>query len=205
MYKILKYDKDSVYLIQDTKIKKLSRELFDFEIELGELVDIYQDGDLTLVLPHQEEVDLVLKDKKSVKSDLLQGILNLFLETLSIHNNDLGNLKKLFSQFLVTLFMAWSLLGVIIIEILLFIESSIVFVWRLLVRGLQALRLLERGKRLWVRKREQAAQNSQEEKQGQKVILIPDEIEKVEKQKPQTETEVKATPAQEAEEEKEKH
>mgnify|MGYP000296692017 FL=1 len=116
--------------MQDGKIKKLARDLFDFDIKLGDKVDYIQDGDIVLVLPNQDEATFDLDDDKSVKSGLLQGILNLFLETLSIHNNDLGNLKKIFSQLLVTLFMAWSLLGVIAIEILLLIESLITFIWR---------------------------------------------------------------------------
>lgn len=204
MYKILKYDEDSVYLIQDTKIKKLSRELFDFEIELGMRVDLYQDGDLTLVLPHREEADLDLSDEKSVKSGLLQGILNLFLETLAIHNNDLGNLKKIFSQFLVTLFMAWSLLGVIAIEILLFLESLIVFIWRLLVRTLQALHLVERGKKLVAkqREREQAAQVSQEKEQQEELISDSDEPEQKDNQELQAEREVGEIAPQETEKDK---
>ena len=121
-YKVLKFDDEFVYLMQDGKIKKLARDLFDFDIKLGDKVDYIQDGDIVLVLPNQDEATFDLDDDKSVKSGLLQGILNLFLETLSIHNNDLGNLKKIFSQLLVTLFMAWSLLGVIAIEILLLIR-----------------------------------------------------------------------------------
>lgn len=138
-YKVLKFDDEFVYLMQDGKIKKLARDLFDFDIKLGDKVDYIQDGDIVLVLPNQDEATFDLDDDKSVKSGLLQGILNLFLETLSIHNNDLGNLKKIFSQLLVTLFMAWSLLGVIAIEILLLIESLITFIWRLLVKGVKKL------------------------------------------------------------------
>ena len=95
-YKVLKFDDEFVYLMQDGKIKKLARDLFDFDIKLGDKVDYIQDGDIVLVLPNQDEATFDLDDDKSVKSGLLQGILNLFLETLSIHNNDLGNLKKNF-------------------------------------------------------------------------------------------------------------
>ena len=126
-YKVLKFDEAFVYLIQDGKIKKVARDLFDFDIKLGDTVDYIQDGDIVVVLPSQKATDEVVDDEASTKSALLQGILNLFLETLAIHNNDLGNLKKIFSQLLVTLFMAWSLIGVILIEFLLLLESLIVF------------------------------------------------------------------------------
>ena len=34
-YKVLKFDDHFVYLTQDGKIKKLARDLFDFDIALG--------------------------------------------------------------------------------------------------------------------------------------------------------------------------
>ena len=135
MFRILKIDDDFVYLSHpDGRLKKIDRALFDFAINLGDRVEVYQDGELTVVTPAEVQTDLSLDGDKSVKSNLLQGILDLFLETLNIHNNHLGDLKKIFTQLLITLFMAWSLLGVIIVEILLFAESIVVFLWRLLVR-----------------------------------------------------------------------
>ncbi len=147
MYKILKYDDNSVYVTQNNKITKLERNLFDFDIKLGDKVDILEDGEIVVILPHQDEAALGIDGKKSVKSGLLQGILDLFLETLSIHNNDLGNLKKIFSQLLITVYMAWCLIGVIVIEILLFLESLLVFIWRLLIKGLKALNLIDNSKK----------------------------------------------------------
>ena len=138
MYYVLKHDKDSVYLRDsDGHLVKLERALFDFKIKAGDRIELYQDADMTVVVPFVEEKVLEINGEKSVKSSLLQGILDLFLETLAIHNNQLGNLKQVFSQFLITLFMAWSLLGVIVIEILLFLESALVFLWKLLIRGLK--------------------------------------------------------------------
>ena len=72
-----------------------------------------------MVTPAEVQMDLSLEGDKSVKSHLLQGILDLFLETLNIYNNHLGDLKKISTQLLITLFMAWSLLGVILVELLL--------------------------------------------------------------------------------------
>lgn len=113
MFRILKFDDDFVYLSHpDGRLKKIDRTLFDFDIKLGDRIDVYQDGDLTVVTPAEVQTDLSLEGDKSVKSHLLQGILDLFLETLNIHNNHLGDLKKIFTQLLITLFMAWSLLGV---------------------------------------------------------------------------------------------
>lgn len=170
-YKVLKFDDEFVYLMQDGKIKKLARDLFDFDIKLGDKVDYIQDGDIVLVLPNQDEATFDLDDDKSVKSGLLQGILNLFLETLSIHNNDLGNLKKIFSQLLVTLFIAWSLLGVIAIEILLLIESLITFIWRLLVKGVKKLHIVDNSRKYMAYRKEQEAIRNQENREEEERLL----------------------------------
>lgn len=147
MFRILKFDDDFVYLSHpDGRLKKIDRTLFDFDIKLGDRIDVYQDGDLTVVTPAEVQTDLSLEGDKSVKSHLLQGILDLFLETLNIHNNHLGDLKKIFTQLLITLFMAWSLLGVILVEILLFAESIIVFLWRLLVRLIKWMHIKDNTK-----------------------------------------------------------
>ena len=65
-YKVLKFDDHFVYLTQDGKIKKLARDLFDFDIALGDRVDYIQDGDIVLVIPSQGEMDT--SSDKSVKS-----------------------------------------------------------------------------------------------------------------------------------------
>ena len=127
-------------------LEKIDRALFDFDINLGDRVEVYQDGELTVVTPAEVQMDLSLEGDKSVKSHLLQGILDLFLETLNIYNNHLGDLKKISTQLLITLFMAWSLLGVILVELLLFVESVIVFVWRLLVRLVKLMRIKDNTK-----------------------------------------------------------
>lgn len=152
-YKVLKFDDTSVYLVQNGKIKKLSRELFDFDIKLGDEVDYMKDGDIVLVFPSQFAQDKTHRD--AVKSNLLQGILNLFLETLSIHNDNLGHLKSILSQLLVTFFMAWSLLGVIAIELLLLIESILTFVWRLLIKGLKRLHLVDNSRKYLAYRKQQ--------------------------------------------------
>lgn len=170
-YKVLKFDGAFVYLIQDGKIKKVARDLFDFDIKLGDTVDYIQDGDIVVVLPSQKATDKVVYDEASTKSDLLQGILNLFLETLAIHNNDLGNLKKIFSQLLVTLFMAWSLIGVILIEFLLLLESLIVFVWWLLVKGVRSLHLVDNSRRYMAYRKEKKATQNRENREEEERLL----------------------------------
>ena len=170
-YKVLKFDEAFVYLIQDGKIKKVARDLFDFDIKLGDTVDYIQDGDIVVVLPSQKATDEVVDDEASTKSALLQGILNLFLETLAIHNNDLGNLKKLFSQLLVTLFMAWSLIGVILIEFLLLLESLIVFVWWLLVKGVRSLHLVDNSRRYMAYRKEKKATQNRENREEEERLL----------------------------------
>ena len=170
-YKVLKFDEAFVYLIQDGKIKKVARDLFDFDIKLGDTVDYIQDGDIVVGLPSQKATDEVVDDEASTKSALLQGILNLFLETLAIHNNDLGNLKKIFSQLLVTLFMAWSLIGVILIEFLLLLESLIVFVWWLLVKGVRSLHLVDNSRRYMAYRKEKKATQNRENREEEERLL----------------------------------
>lgn len=170
-YKVLKFDEAFVYLIQDGKIKKVARDLFDFDIKLGDTVDYIQDGDIVVVLPSQKATDKVVYDEASTKSALLQGILNLFLETLAIYNNDLGNLKKIFSQLLVTLFMAWSLIGVILIEFLLLLESLIVFVWWLLVKGVRSLHLVDNSRRYMAYRKEKKATQNRENREEEERLL----------------------------------
>lgn len=170
-YKVLKFDEAFVYLIQDGKIKKVARDLFDFDIKLGDTVDYIQDGDIVVILPSQKATDKVVYDEASTKSALLQGILNLFLETLAIHNNDLGNLKKIFSQLLVTLFMAWSLIGVILIEFLLLLESLIVFVWWLLVKGVRSLHLVDNSRRYMAYRKEKKATQNRENREEEERLL----------------------------------
>ena len=179
-YKVLKFDDHFVYLTQDGKIKKLARDLFDFDIALGDRVDYIQDGDIVLVIPSQGEMDT--SSDKSVKSGLLQGILNLFLETLSIHNNDLGNLKKIFSQLLVTLFMAWSLLGVVVIELLLLLESLISVIWRLLVKGIKNLHIVDNSRKYMAyRKRQEAIRNQENREEEERLLRLALEQEKLDK------------------------
>ena len=170
-YKVLKFDEVFVYLIQDGKIKKVARDLFDFDIKLGDTVDYIQDGDIVVILPSQKATDKVVYDEASTKSALLQGILNLFLETLAIHNNDLSNLKKIFSQLLVTLFMAWSLIGVILIEFLLLLESLIVFVWWLLVKGVRSLHLVDNSRRYMAYRKEKKATQNRENREEEERLL----------------------------------
>lgn len=179
-YKVLKFDDHFVYLTQDGKIKKLARDLFDFDIALGDRVDYIQDGDIVLVMPSQGEMDI--SSDKSVKSGLLQGILNLFLETLSIHNNDLGNLKKIFSQLLVTLFMAWSLLGEVVIELLLLLESLISVIWRLLVKGIKNLHIVDNSRKYMAyRKRQEAIRNQENREEEERLLRLALEQEKLDK------------------------
>ena len=179
-YKVLKFDDHFVYLTQEGKIKKLARDLFDFDIALGDRVDYIQDGDIVLVMPSQGEMEI--SSDKSVKSGLLQGILNLFLETLSIHNNDLGNLKKIFSQLLVTLFMAWSLLGVVVIELLLLLESLISVIWRLLVKGIKNLHIVDNSRKYMAyRKRQEAIRNQENREEEERLFPLDLEQEKLDK------------------------
>ena len=62
MFRILKFDDDFVYLSHpDGRLKKIDRTLFDFDIKLGDRIDVYQDGDLTVVTPAEVQTDLSLE------------------------------------------------------------------------------------------------------------------------------------------------
>ena len=191
MFRILKFDDDFVYLSHpDGRLKKIDRKLFDFDIKLGDRIDVYQDGDLTVVTPAEVQTDLSLEGDKSVKSHLLQGILDLFLETLNIHNNHLGDLKKIFTQLLITLFMAWSLLGVILVEILLFAESIIVFLWRLLVRLIKWMHikdntkvLIDETQKRHAKRERQKAQRREQERRRQEELEEREFLRETERQK----------------------
>ncbi|CAD0140569.1 Membrane protein [Streptococcus thermophilus] len=127
-----------------------------------------------VVTPAEVQMDLSLEGDKSVESHLLQGILDLFLETLNIYNNHLGDLKKISTQLLIMLFMAWSLLGVILVELLLFVELVIVFVWRLLVQLVKLMRikdntkvLIDETQKRHAKRERQKAQRREQERRRQ--------------------------------------
>ena len=143
-----------------------------------------------MVTPAEVQMDLSLEGDKSVKSHLLQGILDLFLETLNIYNNHLGDLKKISTQLLITLFMAWSLLGVILVELLLFVESVIVFVWRLLVRLVKLMRIKDNTKVLMdetqkrhAKRERQKAQRREQERRRQEEQEEREYLRETERQK----------------------
>ncbi len=145
---------------------------------------------MTVVTPAEVQTDLSLEGDKSVKSHLLQGILDLFLETLNIHNNHLGDLKKIFTQLLITLFMAWSLLGVILVEILLFAESIIVFLWRLLVRLVKWMHikdntkvLIDETQKRHAKRERQKAQRREQERRRQEELEEREYLRETERQK----------------------
>ena len=178
MFRILKFDDDFVYLSHpDGRLKKIDRTLFDFDIKLGDRIDVYQDGDLTVVTPAEVQTDLSLEG-------------DLFLETLNIHNNHLGDLKKIFTQLLITLFMAWSLLGVILVEILLFAESIIVFLWRLLVRLIKWMHikdntkvLIDETQKRHAKRERQKAQRREQERRRQEELEEREYLRETERQK----------------------
>lgn len=143
-----------------------------------------------MVTPTEVQMDLSLEGDKSVKSHLLQGILDLFLETLNIYNNHLGDLKKISTQLLITLFMAWSLLGVILVELLLFVESVIVFVWRLLVRLVKLMRikdntkvLIDETQKRHAKRERQKAQRREQERRRQEEQEEREYLRETERQK----------------------
>ena len=155
MFRILKFDDDFVYLSHpDGRLKKIDRKLFDFDIKLGDRIDVYQDGDLTVVTPAEVQTDLSLEGDKSVKSHLLQGILDLFLETL------------------------------------LFAESIIVFLWRLLVRLIKWMHikdntkvLIDETQKRHAKRERQKAQRREQERRRQEELEEREYLRETERQK----------------------
>ena len=63
----------------------------------------------------------------------------MFAESLSLFSRDKAGLGRLFPQFLVTLFLAWSLFGVLIEQVVILICSLIVYLWRGIARAFRWL------------------------------------------------------------------
>ena len=136
MYKVLKISDESLVLAkEDGRLKQVPADDVDFPLALGDLVDVYEDGDLLVVLPHQMEQELLaMDDQDSTQSTLLRGIMDLFAETLALYSRDKAGIGRLFPQFLTTLFLAWALMGVLAEQLLLMLLSLVVTLWRLLMR-----------------------------------------------------------------------
>ncbi|MFV5772369.1 hypothetical protein ACIKN0_12050, partial [Pediococcus acidilactici] len=65
----------------------------------------------------------------------------------------------------------WSLLGVIAIEILLLIESLITFIWRLLVKGVKGLHIVDNSRKYMAYRKEQEAIRDQENHEEEERLL----------------------------------
>ncbi|KXT75731.1 hypothetical protein [Streptococcus sp. DD12] len=136
MFKVLKVSDDFIVLAKDDgRLKRVPREAADFSIALGDKVELYEDGDIVLLVPAQQETDiLAMEDSASPQNTLLRGILDLFAETLATYSKDKAGLGRLFPQFLMTLFLAWALVGVLGEQVLILLLSLLVFIWRGLLR-----------------------------------------------------------------------
>ncbi len=67
--------------------------------------------------------------------------------------------------------MAWSLIGVILIEFLLLLESLIVFVWWLLVKGVRSLHLVDNSRRYMAYRKEKKATQNRENREEEERLL----------------------------------
>ena len=67
--------------------------------------------------------------------------------------------------------MAWSLLGVVVIELLLLLESLITFVWRLLVKGIKRLHIVDNSRKFMAYRKQQEAIRNQENRDEEERLL----------------------------------
>ncbi len=184
MYKVLKISEDFVVLAkEDGRLKRVPRDAVDDSIALGDKVELYEDGDLILVVPaHQEETILAMENTASTQSTLLRGILDLFAETLAIYSKDKAGLGRLFPQFLMTLFLAWALIGVLVEQLLILLLSLIVFIWH----GLQRFAYW-----LTKRRRMQLADKQEAMAEGEQAVTVsPGTAEEILDERPTPDVEV---------------
>lgn len=147
MFTVVKVTSDSVYLrSSDGSIRKVFRETLDFKPVLGDEVELYTIEDELLIV--KAGAFSPSSSERELKMGLIRGILDLFLETLAIQNNHLSNVKKVLSQLWVTIFMTWSLVGVMLLSLLLLLESVIVLCYQLLVKAFRSLNLREKFRNL---------------------------------------------------------
>ncbi|EHI74900.1 hypothetical protein STRCR_2362 [Streptococcus criceti HS-6] len=94
---------------------------------------------------------------RAIRSALLQGIFDLFTEVLTIHNDQVGNIKKILSQLFIAFFMVWALVGVVVVELIILIESLLIWAYQFILIAIKYLHDVI-AKKLADRARQQAKQ-----------------------------------------------
>lgn len=130
MYRVLSIDEAVIVLANpDGHVKRIDRAYFSFDPKLGDRVDLFYDDNDDVIATRAKSADNS-SGSRAIRSALLQGIFDLFTEVLTIHNEQVGNLRKIISQLFIAFFMVWALIGVVIVELVILIESVILLVYQ---------------------------------------------------------------------------
>ena len=157
MYRVLSIDDEVIVLANtDGHVKRLDRSSFSFDPKLGDRVDLFYD-DKDQVIATRAKIVENESGSRAIRSALLQGIFDLFTEVLTIHNDQVGNVKKILSQLFMAFFMVWALVGVVVVELIILIESFLIWAYQFILIAIKYLHDVI-AKKLADRARQQAKQ-----------------------------------------------
>ncbi|AWN21425.1 hypothetical protein [Streptococcus sobrinus] len=157
MYRVLSIDDEVIVLANtDGHVKRLDRSSFSFDPKLGDRVDLFYD-DKDQVIATRAKIVENESGSRAIRSALLQGIFDLFTEVLTIHNDQVGNVKKILSQLFIAFFMVWALVGVVVVELIILIESLLIWAYQFILIAIKYFHDLI-AKKLADRARQQAKQ-----------------------------------------------
>ena len=155
MYRVLSIDDEVIVLANtDGHVKRLDRSSFSFDPKLGDRVDLFYD-DKDQVIATRAKIVENESGSRAIRSALLQGIFDLFTEVLTIHNDQVGNVKKILSQLFIAFFMVWALVGVVVVELVILIESLLIWAYQFILLAIKYFHDLI-AKKLADRARQQA-------------------------------------------------
>lgn len=157
MYRVLSIDDEVIVLANtDGHVKRIDRSSFSFDPKLGDRVDLFYDDKDQVIATRAKLVENE-SGSRAIRSALLQGIFDLFTEVLTIHNDQVGNIKKILSQLFIAFFMVWALVGVVVVELVILIESLLIWAYQFILIAIKYFHDLI-AKKLADRARQQAKQ-----------------------------------------------
>ena len=157
MYRVLSIDDEVIVLANtDGHVKRIDRSSFSFDPKLGDRVNLFYDDKDQVIATRAKLVENE-SGSRAIRSALLQGIFDLFTEVLTIHNDQVGNIKKILSQLFIAFFMVWALVGVVVVELVILIESLLIWAYQFILIAIKYFHDLI-AKKLADRARQQAKQ-----------------------------------------------
>lgn len=157
MYRVLSINDEVIVLANtDGHVKRIDRSSFSFNPRLGDRVDLFYDDHDEVIATRAKVVENE-SGSRAIRSALLQGIFDLFTEVLTIHNDQVGNIKKILSQLFIAFFMVWALVGVVVVELIILIESLLIWAYQFILIAIKYLHDVI-AKKLADRARQQAKQ-----------------------------------------------